>query len=200
MSVVKFTKTSTFLFPLLGIPKDLFKCEIRNSFGTLIHSNRFINAYLYNDDLVADECIFLLLESYQDPNFNSFYTTLVSMENYVDDYEKEGYLVMIFNIPEEFIKDFELIVAGKYSQVSTQAKSLIFKNHFFSGKAMVLPMIFSKALNLKQSWEEKLSNPGINFYADLGNQEVWGIIDPDKETLNDAVIKHLTKKESAINK
>jgi hypothetical protein len=33
MSYVKYNKTSTFLFPLLNIPKGLFYCNVKNSFG-----------------------------------------------------------------------------------------------------------------------------------------------------------------------
>jgi hypothetical protein len=32
MSNVKFTKTATFIFPLLEVPKSLFECSIRDVF------------------------------------------------------------------------------------------------------------------------------------------------------------------------
>lgn len=201
---MKFTKTSTFLFPLLDIPKEIFKCEIKNSFGRITHSNRFINSYLYNEDIITDSCIHLLIESFQDKTYDEFYSTMVSLENYVDDYEKNGYSVMIYNIPDANIEDFNLLISGAYSKVSDTTKSKIFKNSFYSDKPMVLPMIFSKAIALKETWENELSNPHpdpvINYIADLGDQEVWSVLDPEKETLNDSVFEKLLKKESVLKK
>ena len=35
MKSTKFTKTATFLFPLLDIPKVLFECNIKDKFGRI---------------------------------------------------------------------------------------------------------------------------------------------------------------------
>jgi len=201
MSVLKYTKTSTFLFPLLNIPKEFFKCEVKNSFGTILFHSRFINAYLYNNDVVTDTCIHLLIRSYQDPGFHNFYKTITSLENYVDDYEKDGFLIVIIGVPEENINDFYLILKGQYSKISKEARTKIFKNSFFSGNISVLPMIFSKALALKEMWEKELSTPEIGFIADLGDQEVWSILDEKKETLDEDVfvsLKEFSRKSNII--
>lgn len=198
MSVVKFTKTSTFLFPLLGIPKTIFSCDVKNSFGTVMFKNRFVNCYLYHEDIVADGCLFVVVRGYQDAEFSEFYKKLVSIENYVDDFEKNEYFVFIFSILEKFQEDFDIIIQGKYSEVSGVARKEIFKNHFFSTNSTVLPMIFFKAKSLKDMWEEQLSNPGINYIADLGDQEVWSIIDSDKETLTEDIFRQLIKFRKSV--
>ena len=46
MGYVKYTKTATFLFPLLGIPKAIFSCNVKNTFGTTMFTTRFYNAYI----------------------------------------------------------------------------------------------------------------------------------------------------------
>jgi hypothetical protein len=44
MSEKKFTKTATFLFPLLNIPKNIFDCNIKDTWGRVKYTSRFINA------------------------------------------------------------------------------------------------------------------------------------------------------------
>ena len=81
MSELKFTKTATFLFPLLDIPKKLFDCNIKDVFGRTKINNRFINAFSrnkcidkYNEE--GKDYVFILVKTYQDVDFDRFYTTL----------------------------------------------------------------------------------------------------------------------------
>jgi hypothetical protein len=68
-------------------------------------------------------------------------------------------------------------------------------NCFFSRKPKFIPMILSKSIALKKSWEERLTFIGPDIYspADLGDQEVWGIITKDKEALTIEKLKEMTK-------
>jgi hypothetical protein len=199
MSRKKFTKTATFLFPLLNIPKNLFDCSIKDPWGRLKYTNRFINAYCSDTTIskyVSDEenkYVFLVLENYQDVDFETFYSTITAFPNYVDDYDKNDCLVVIFTVPQENLADFNLIYNGKYSEVSGEAKKAILGNNFYTGKPFTLPLILNKSSVLKESWEERLSNP--NSEVDLKNQEVWPILDLKKEELNDKVMDTLLKKK-----
>jgi len=196
MTEIKFTKTATFIFPLLQIPKNLFEVSVLDKYGRNIYSNRFINAYLedqnvtsFQDD-VENNYIFLLLKNYQDVNFSTFYSTITAFPNYVDDYDIKDCLVMVFRIPEETKEDYDLLINGKYSEISTESKKLILGNNFYSGKAFTLPLILNKSSALKESWEDKLSFIGPHIYspADLGDQEVWPIINREKEVLTKEII------------
>jgi hypothetical protein len=89
--------------------------------------------------------------------------------------------------------NFDIIKNGYYSRVTPEGQKLILANNFYSGKVFTLPLIFSKALNLKQSWEERLSNP--NSEVDLGEQEVWSIINYQDEVLDEEILNSLTKKK-----
>ena len=194
MSYVKYTKTSTFLFPLLEIPRSLFRCNVESSFGSVIMTNRFLNSYLIEEGLnskVFNEgpYVFLVIKNYRDPEFDCFYDTLTSLDNYVDDYEKYGFLIVIFKILDEFLIDYNLLMKGKYSKLSHKAKQNIINNAFYSGSTRItLSLILSKSEKLKKSWEKRLSNPPIS-YVDLEDREVWSIIDLEKETLNSKVLK-----------
>lgn len=199
MKEIKFTKTATFLFPLLQIPKSLFDCDIRDRFGRFKHNTRFVNAYL--EDNVIEKYksneettyVFVVVRSYQDVDFSTFYSTIQALTNYVDDYEYKGCFVIVFSVPKETKADFDLIINGGYSQVSTEAKRLILANNFFSGKVFTLPLILNKAEVLKNSWEERLTFIGKDIYspANLEDQEVWPIIDDAKEILTKEIITEI---------
>jgi len=189
MSEAKFTKTANFLFPLLQVPKSFFQCDVLDRWGRLQFSSRFINAYLvdetidkYNDK----DYIFVVLRNYQDVNFDKFYSTLQAFPNYVDDYDYNECCVAVFSIPKETKPDFDLIKNGQYSKVSELAKKLIMSNNFFSGKIYVIPLILSKAKVLKDNWEERLSSEGDP--VDLGDMEVWPIINIEQEVLTKKVL------------
>lgn len=191
----KFTKTATFLFPLLDIPKVLFECDIRDRFGRIKFSTRFLNAYLKNSTISKyndDNYIFVLTRNYRDVDFDKFYSTIQTFPNYVDDYDSKECLVFVFKIPNNNLDDFNLLILGQYSKVSEAGKKLIMTNNFYTGKIFTLPLILNKANALKESWEERLSNPGS--IADLGDQEVWPILNVEDEELNEIILNSFNQK------
>lgn len=199
MSYVKYTKTSTFLFPLLEIPRSLFHCKVVSSFGSVIMTNRFLNSYLIDEDLDSEEFnkgpyIFLVIKNYRDPDFEAFYNTLTAFDNFVDEYEKCGFLVVIFKIPDEFLIDYNLLMKGKYSKLSYKAKQSIINNAYYSGsKRITLSLILSKSENLKRSWEKRLSTSKSSVC--LEGKEVWSIINLEKETFDNPLLKVISKNQ-----
>lgn len=195
MKNVKFTKTATFLFPLLDIPKVLFECNITDRFGRTKYADRFLNAYLYDTNVSKynkDHNIFVVVRNYRDVDFDRFYSTIQAFPNYVDDYDNKECLVLIFKVPEKNLPDFHLLKQGQYSKISSEAKKLILANNYYTGKSFTLPLILNKANALKDSWEERLSNPGS--IADLGDQEVWPILNEADEILNESIINSFNSK------
>jgi hypothetical protein len=191
----KFTKTATFLFPLLEVPKYTFKCNITNSFNKPLYDSRFINAYLHDEALgyQDEDYIYLLLENYQDENFKKFYSTLSTFPNYVDDYESNNYLIVIYSIPEKNKDDYNLILDGKYSEISDDAKLLIISNYYYHGAKMTLSLILHKSNILKETWEKELSftATGVNSPADLKDQEVWSKIMRSEQILTKEIFTEL---------
>jgi hypothetical protein len=199
MSIVKFTKTATFLFPLLDIPKVLFECNIKDRFGRTKHSDRFLNAYLTDTNVSRynkDTNIFVVIRNYRDVDFDRFYSTIQAFPNYVDDYDNKECLVLVFKVPEKNLPDYHLLKQGQYSQISNNAKKLILANNYYTGKAFTLPLILNKANALKESWEDRLSFIGKDIYspADLGEQEVWPILNEADEILNETVLNSFSNK------
>ena len=184
MAYIKYTKTATFLFPLLEIPKSIFMCNVKNSFGRTIFKTRFINAYLGDCKIDNYEkgFVFLLLKGFQDTDFNCFYDTMTAFENYVDDYEFGINIVMIYSIPDKYSVDYSLILKGQYSKVSAAAKKRILQNSFFSGKPTTIPLILNKADVLRKGWEKRLG-------TSLESKEVWSIIVPDEEQICNNILE-----------
>lgn len=197
MKTLKYTMTSTFIFPLVELPKKIFLCNVKNSWGSVLMTNRFLNAYLYDKELDfhfnEEPYIFLLINPYKDVNFERFHDELILSENYIDEYEKEDFLVVIFKISDQHLDSYELLLKGKYSKISMDAKQLIIRNNFWGQSQSIIPKILGKDKELKLGWEKKLSNPDLNYIVDLKDQEVWPIIQKESEGLDSDEIKKISK-------
>ena len=171
-----FTKTATFVFPLLGISKATFKCE-KTTFSKTETLSRFNNAFLH-DGISGkyDNHVSILINNYRDVKFDDFYTNVSSHETFVDSYEIDEALIMVFAIPEDKMDDFNCILEGRYSEISPDSKQLIISNHFFDNSSTVIPMILHKSDALRKIWEDKI---GVS----LEGREVWGVMVKDFETL-----------------
>jgi hypothetical protein len=203
---IKYTKTSTFLFPLTEVPKTSFICNIKNGFKKTILTSRFFNSYIKDfnlDNNIFNDgpYIFVVINSYQDKEFDKFYSTIVEHANYVDEYIKNDFIVMIFSISQKYLDDYELIMNGKYSIISEEAKEIIMRNYFFRGQPGAIPLILNKSKKLKETWEERLSiiAPGTVSHspADLKNQEVYPIL--TEKLLNESITKETLQSKNKSN-
>lgn len=190
MSIIRYTKTATFLFPLLEIPKSLFMCDVKDIFEKTKFRLRFLNAYIQDEqvDDFKEKHIFIVLRNYRDIGFDTFYDKLVNFPNYVDDYEDNDCLIMIFSIPEKNIKDYLLLLNGRYSLIEENTKQLIINNHFSNDKLLLIKMILYKSKELKEFWNERLSCYP-NSIVDIGDQEVCSRINLEKQILSKDVLK-----------
>ncbi len=196
---MKYTKTATFLFPLLNVPKSLFDCYITDSWGRLKYKSRFLNAFLSNNTISKykeGNYIHILVRGYRDTDFDKFYSTIQAFPNFIDEYDIHQSIIFIFSIPTDYQNDFNLLLQGRYSEITANSKKLILANHYFSGKPYTLPLILNKAIVLKESWEERLSNP--TSPARLYDQEVWPIINSNTEVLTNEVLSSYTTKNKLI--
>jgi hypothetical protein len=168
-------------------------------------TTRFVNSFVKDSDLGVEKYnkgpyIFIVIKGYQDIDFETFYSTILSYPNYVDEYQKLEFLVMIFKIPDENISDYNKVVTGKYSEISAIGKNLIMGNSYFSGKATTIPLILHKAKSLRDSWEERLSSK--DHFVDLADQEVWPIITDQSKIKNEILdlkkMKEISKTYTAL--
>jgi hypothetical protein len=167
------------MVPTLRVPKDALK------------NNGFINGYIKDDRMQHgyDNCIYLLfkpedLDKFREFLDNEYERTRTIIEDY--DYE-DGFVVVVYQLDNDFNKDFTLIRQGKYSKTSKTFQSLfpkivkIFKNGLSKDEISLQYRIFNKSEELIEFWEDKL---GINFKTTIGDDfEVWEGFDESNEIL-----------------
>lgn len=174
------TVTSIFMVPTVGIARD-----------TLV-DNGFINAFI--KDTVKDSdyrnVIYLLFKPENIDRFRDFldkeYERTLSI---IEDYDhKNGYVVVVYKLDEDFLEDFELVKQGKYSKTSKDfqeqfpKKVTVKLKGFNSEQASLQYKVFTKSPDLIEFWEEKL---GVDFKEDY---EVWDGFDEEAETLTENLL------------
>lgn len=149
----------------------------------------FINAYI--DDVLHEphyqRSVYLLFKPAELEGLEEFigeqkFQTALLVEDY--DYPR-GYVVMVYNFPALYWKDYALFLKGAYSKFSEGYKSLFPKEKNGETKKGVpytqpsfAAHVFNKSEVMRKYWEEKLDS----YLGD--DSEVWSAPNINKETLN----------------
>lgn len=177
---IKKNITSIFMVPTLKVPKDALR------------TNGFINAYI-KDARREDHyegCIYLLFKPENLDKFREFLDAEYERtKNVIEDYDYEdGYVVVVYQLNDKYVKDFNLVREGRYSKTSTEFQKLfprtvkIVKDGYAKDEISLQYRIFKKNEELINFWEEKL---GIDLAQVVGDDfEVWEGWDEQKEILN----------------
>ena len=101
----------------------------KTSFG----KNNFVNTYVTKDkeivvEVLTEDLIPEIIFKHED------YQT-----DFVDSTEEENRVIILFSVPKKFEKEYELFMAGKYSQFSDEAKKLIIQYSVNSGLKYRVP-------------------------------------------------------------
>jgi hypothetical protein len=186
--------TSIFMVPTLKVPKDALK------------GNSFINAYIKDarrEDQYKDS-IYLLFKPENLDKFREFLDSEYERtKSVIEDYDYEdGYVVVVYQLNNEYKKDFLLIKEGKYSKTSKEFQKLFPKDisitttrKIFKNELSLQYRIFNKTEDLIEFWEYKL---GVDLNNIIGNDfEVWDGWDEQKEILELDKIKELCVTEKS---
>tara|TARA_R110001606_G_scaffold365323_2_gene520132 strand:+ start:3356 stop:3952 length:597 start_codon:yes stop_codon:yes gene_type:complete len=174
-STIKPTKTVDFIFPLTGYSKSDLDPYL-------------VNAYLGDISLLDwdknSPNVFVLLKFSKHIHFYNLEKELEKDKYFNTSYSlfRGRYIMLVFTIKEQFIRDIKKFMFGKYSKFSKSAKTLIMKN-----RSATSPMksILSKDKSLRDYWEKRLN-------AELPlESEVWPIVEYDKELFNKSDFKEL---------
>ena len=163
------------MVPTLRVPKD----ALRN--------NGFINGYIKDAkmDHHYDNSIYLLFKPDNLDKFREFLDDEYERtKSIIEDYDYEdGYVVVVYQLNEKFMKDYELVKQGKYSKTSRAfqnefPKSVkVIKSGLSKDEISLQLRIFKKSADLVEFWEDKI---GITFDDEF---EVWEGFDEEKEIL-----------------
>lgn len=173
----KVTDSTRFLVRGLGLTR------------TTLKKQGFINAYI--DDVIHEphyvRSVYLLFKP-EDLGLFEEFLQAQRMESglIAEDYDyPEGYVVVVYNFPALYWRDYTLFLEGKYSKFSKGFKSLFPKEK--SGvtrqgipykEPSFYAHIFDKSEVMRRYWEERFE---VIFDDD---QEYWNIPDLSRETLN----------------
>lgn len=94
------------------------------------------------------------------------------------DYNDKNIVVYMFNVPKEFQEDYQLILEGKYSEISPTLKLNILK-FWDSDKTTLLHSILFKGQKIKEFWKER-----GNREEHCIEGEYWYIPKPDMEVFD----------------
>lgn len=177
----KKTITSIFMVPTLKIPKNALK------------DNGFINAYIKDcqSDVIYENAVYLLFKPSNIFKFREFIDGEYARTSQIfDDYDyDDGFVVVVYDLDEDFKSDFKLIKQGKYSKTSPAFQALfpkvlkIMKDGLHKDEISLQYRIFNKTRDLIDFWELEFDLPLEE------NQELWGNFYEENESLNSDKIK-----------
>jgi len=165
LSVARLNKSSLFLLPMLGGTRRLF-----------MYDKLFVNAFINVDQY--ERCIGLLYRFSGDTVFLKFEQALKKFRNFKDTFDPSPYFVMfVFDVPADYLQDYELFIKGKYSKLSPNYKSKILEFHGFTIHGQMAQILFqdeNRRLRLQEELDAEIE-PG---------SELLSIINIEEETFN----------------
>ncbi len=181
--------TFAYLLPLLGFKwTDI----IINKYGTPVQTTKdsnFINCYIGDEkypEITKDNKVLLLYKFDGNIEFVQFEGQMKAHARCIDIYDPYMCFVMfIFKVQDKFIDDYELVLQGKYSEISSHAKNTVIEFHGLKtyGDQSRTYQILHKMEQAFVAKEEELNEglPSSSWIKIPRDQEAQSIIDEDLE-------------------
>lgn len=179
--IQKKTCSTIFLLPGIGLKRQ-----------SLLKQG-FVSAYIDDatHDVHYENAVYLLYKPAQIEEFQTFLQAEYKRTPLlVEDYDYPGgYVVTVYKFPEDFLREYDLFLRGKYSKFRkkyidlfpTRVEVYDSKTNSVKDKFSLQYHIFNRTNALRKFWEEKLGYEDNGLPEDL---EYWSIPDVKKETLN----------------
>lgn len=165
LSTGPITKSTLFVFPMLGGDKSLY-----------MYDSLFVNCFISTSKY--KNCVSLLYRFSGDTAFLKFESTLSTFDGFIESSDPSPeYVLFTFSVPSKYLKDYTHFVNGKYSKFSSAYKKQILDFHEFN-KNGELAQILYKTNERKLRLEEQLGVK-LPFTAEL-----YSIIDAEEETFD----------------
>lgn len=124
---MKWNKSSTYLLAFIAREEDnISKYATKKNYPT----NLYFNSYIaHTEDNYKFPCLLLVYKKVDNPIYTIFEDKLLlSNPNFIETKKETEHLISyLFKIPDEFVRDYEQFVAGKYSHISYEGKKRICK-------------------------------------------------------------------------
>jgi len=173
VSTASMTKSSMFVFPMLGGSRRLY-----------LFNELFVNCFI--GDQKHKDCIVLLYRFSGNSTFLKFEQALSQFSTFVETYDPSPeFVAFVFKIPTQHEKDFYNFKTGKYSELGGEYKSKLLDFHGFDVHGDLAQIIYRserRRLRLQQQL-------GVELPL---NAELHSIIDLEDEIFNPDI--YITKK------
>lgn len=167
----KYTYTTKFILPLLF--KD-------NATYHNLFTEPFINAYIAdmaNKD--SDDKIYLLFADYPSLTFQKLLPDTISEYPF-----KDGYYVLVYDIPLNYREDYNKFLMGQYSQFTDSAKDQILDFWEEHDDSILVGTLYRKGNKIKEFYKKIIGediehiSPSAEWWAPpLIAQEILGLAD-----------------------
>lgn len=142
-------RTYTYLFPMIGLSSGMKRDEFLYLRGLFCKNDDFPE--LFNK-------LYMLLKFNKEREFVFYEDKLRTLDIYDFNYEPDKYhSIFVFNIPDEYKREYEKFIQSKYSEFSDNYKNSIIKFHGFkkneSGNR-VIGVLYKKEIAYKLQEEE----------------------------------------------
>lgn len=175
------TTSSIFLLRGLG----LLKTTETISDSRIVTELGFLNAYLSDSNHVSylDHPLYLLFKPTNLTSFSEFLEGEYDVNIVKEDYDYVGgYVMLLYDFPKEYIGDYDLILEGRYSEVSKKYKDLFPDTYLHQGRKTYTKTyhIFNKTNEYREELEEDLSLDN----GQLIGMELHSVPDKKREMFN----------------
>lgn len=158
--------------------------------SSLISTEYYVNAFLNDEEFkhTLVRPIFVLFRTDEkDSKWNAIQTRLRSKPEYILDYicgtqNDKLLIMMVFEVPLAFAKDYILFKKGKYSEFSEQYKKL-FNRYSHNDKAQPVESTIWRVITKSNELREELVRffSISDHYKFDSTDELWGIAEPQYE-------------------
>lgn len=146
-------KSQIFILPFLS---DTY----RDFVGTRLPYSQYRNCFIGDTVKNIENKILLLYKFHADPSFLEFEDELGKHSLFDCKYEVDRmHTMFVFNIPEKYVDDYNKIIKGEYSKISSEFKKRILEFHGMTPSSNTGGILY-KSDNKRQELEEKI-NEGI---------------------------------------
>jgi len=150
-----YNKTSLFIIPLIFKNKTLASYIEYNSGNIGYLMNGYLDCNFIEHK--AENSIFILLKFSKSSRFKAQEEYLIKHECFVRTIDiNNRYVLYEFIIPDNFIEDYKLLLDGKYSLISKQAKERIITFHYNSQEGGLIKKILIREESLIKHYEKEL--------------------------------------------
>lgn len=161
----KRTKSSYFLFPILGYNRDYFKWN-----------EYFINCYsdMVDSGYSSDKFLYITYKFLPTENYYQLEKNMTKLHSFVDLINIDDTCVFIHKIPDSFINDMIFFIEGKYSKLSNFLKKRILFFHN-TNRDSEIGQILYKDENRKLKLEKDLGctiSDNMELYDIPGEEEL----------------------------